>query len=354
MTSAGLGRLTEEEIASQPASWTATLRRCREYGERWAGATSATGEMVCVGCGTSYYLAEAAAAVWRGQTGQAARALPASELLLFPELYLQPDQPYRFLLFSRSGRTSEVVRLAEQLRARARGTVVAVTCRPESDLARAAEQSFGFPEGFDASVVMTRSFSSMLLAVIALTGTDASRGKDELATLPAAGERLLTGKLPDALLQPAPTQWVFLGQGPLFGLAREAALKMKEMALATSEAFHSLEQRHGPKSVVGEGSAVLVLSSEVSLEWEEALAQELVELGAHCLQVRERVSGGEREGISEIGLNSGLPLMQRLPLYILPCQQLALARARERGIDCDHPRALGAVVELAARPQGRP
>lgn len=332
-----LGRLTEEEILSQPNAWRTALRRCQEYFPEWRRTAAGPAALTFfVGCGTSYYLAEAAAAAWRALAGGEARAVPASELLLFPELYLRHERSDRFVLISRSGATTEVVKAAQFCAAEARAQVLAFTCREGSELAAAAAQTFVFPEGFDRSVVMTRSFTTMLAALIAFAGAEPA----SLAPLPEAGEALLRRFAPVA------EQWgsrdtaayVFLGQGPLYGLAREAALKMKEMSLTASEPFHSLEVRHGPKSVIAARSAVVVLSSAASRQWEEQLLRELAQQGAATLRI------DEEDG--DCALASGLDLYRRLPLYVLPCQLLALMRARAQGVDSDRPRALSAVVEV--------
>ncbi len=42
----------------------------------------------------------------------------------------------------------------------------------------------------------------------------------------------------------------YLGSGPLFGLASEATVKMKEMSLSVAEPYHFMEFRHGPMSLV--------------------------------------------------------------------------------------------------------
>src|SRR6202790_5906239 len=68
-----------------------------------------------VGCGTSFYLAEAAASAWTTVSGRQSRALPASEVLLFADLAKLDPEKTQAVIISRSGRTSEAVRAAELL-----------------------------------------------------------------------------------------------------------------------------------------------------------------------------------------------------------------------------------------------
>src|SRR5207245_5919111 len=68
-----------------------------------------------IGSASSYYSALAPAATWGMLRGQRGRAIPASELLLFPDLVLAGSGKVAAAVISRSGRTSETVRAAEFL-----------------------------------------------------------------------------------------------------------------------------------------------------------------------------------------------------------------------------------------------
>src|SRR5215831_7663916 len=86
--SASLGVHTRAEILSQPRCWADCLQGL-ESGEtvpKIVKQFGATKEWVFIGCGSSYYIALAAASSWAAITGTRTRALPASELLLFPDL----------------------------------------------------------------------------------------------------------------------------------------------------------------------------------------------------------------------------------------------------------------------------
>ncbi|MGK5559432.1 sugar isomerase, partial [Actinomadura kijaniata] len=76
-------------------------------------------------------------------------------------------------------------------------------------------------------------------------GTDAVLRAAEEATA------AVTEPLPAALL--SASQWTFLGRGWAYGLAQEAALKMREAAGAWTEAYPAMEYRHGPVAIAGPG-----------------------------------------------------------------------------------------------------
>jgi glutamine---fructose-6-phosphate transaminase (isomerizing) len=158
------GAYTLTEILSQPLCWKISLRELEESGglttltRRFAG----TQEWIFVGCGSSYYVAQSAAATMTGLTGARAQAVAASELLLFPELVLAAREKFVPVLISRSGRTSEVLRVAEMLRERGIATV-GISCAPGQALETLVTSALVLPAADEQSTVMTRSFTSMLM-----------------------------------------------------------------------------------------------------------------------------------------------------------------------------------------------
>src|SRR5689334_7910400 len=106
-----------DEIISQPVCWGRCLRELpnivakRKLVENFGSAR----EWLFVGCGSSYYIALAAASSWTAITGLRARAVPASEVLLFPDLVFAGSPDVAAVVISRSGLTSEALRAAELL-----------------------------------------------------------------------------------------------------------------------------------------------------------------------------------------------------------------------------------------------
>src|SRR5208283_5818796 len=107
------GQRTLSEIFSQPQCWRACLAKLAVSAELRAAIQMARpgAEWIFVGCGTSYYLAQAAASSFN-HLKLPARAVPASDLLLYPDLTLHAGRDYVPVVISRSGLTSEAVRAA--------------------------------------------------------------------------------------------------------------------------------------------------------------------------------------------------------------------------------------------------
>jgi glucosamine--fructose-6-phosphate aminotransferase (isomerizing) len=192
----------------------------------------------------------------------------------------------------------------------------------------------------------------MLLLTQALAAT---LGRDEgtsehLQRLPDALEDLVArlGDLPQQLGTDQDIERIFfLGGGPLYGLANEAMLKTKEMSLSYAEAYHPLEFRHGPMSMVNEHTLVVGLLSDTGLAEELRVLEDMQGLGACTLALTEdgsAFSGWRPDHLVE--LRSGLDEWERGSLYLPVIQRMAYHRAMAKGLDPDQPNHLTAVVEL--------
>lgn len=343
---------TLNEILSQPAVWLGTLAtfptQAKDLAQFWRQARPE--QLFVTGCGSTYYLSLTAASLFQALTGVPSQARPASELVFFPE-WLYPDaQRILLVTISRSGETTETLEAGRAFRQHGGKHILAITCDSHSSLAHRADFVLAADAAQEQSMAQTRSFSSMALLAQALAahlaGQDAVR---ILAPLPQIGERLLSAYRPIAsrLGQSQDIdRFFFLGAGFLYGMACEAMLKMKEMALSYSEAFHPLEFRHGPMAMVDEHSLVVGLVSPEALQPELAVLQHMHRLGGMVLALGD-LDEPEIHSFAEIvNLSSGLPAWARPVLYLPVLQLLAFYRALARGQDPDRPHNLQAVIQL--------
>ncbi|GAA2475664.1 SIS domain-containing protein [Streptomyces longisporus] len=288
----------EDELTSQPECW---IRAASEV-DRYRGALPEPGQRVAiVGCGTSYFMAQAAAELREGAGQGETDAFAASE---FPH-----GRSYdRVVALTRSGTTTEVLDLLGQLKGRTRTT--AITADPDTPVMAAADDLVVLDHADERSVVQTR------FATTALTLLRAHLGLHTDAVVTDARTALAT-PLPEGLV--ACTQFTFLGRGWTVGLANEAGLKMREAALAWTESYPAMEYRHGPISITTHGTATWMLG-----EAPEGLAEQV------------RATGG-------LWIAGGLDPLAEL----VGVQRLAVAVAAARGLDPDQPRHLTRSVILA-------
>ena len=285
------GQYTYQEIMSQPGAWRETLSYLEASAEKVTETKpQAFDEVILTGCGSTYYLALAAAALLQELTGVRARALPASEIWLYPESAYLKEQKTLLLAVSRSGTTTETVRAVESFKARGNGKVITLTCYPESTLAAMGDLNLVLSAGQEKSVAQTRAFSTLYLATVFLAHHLAKKPLEALHKLPEVGTRLLEHYAPlaerlgqDAALD----RFYFLGSGPRYGLACEVSLKMKEMTLTHSEPFYFLEFRHGPQSMVTDTTLMVGFVSGANGDKERAVLSEMNARGAQVLSLAE-------------------------------------------------------------------
>jgi len=334
---------TYQEIISQPEAWQQALNITRNVS---LPVPTDYEQVIFTGCGSTYYLSLAAAALYQELTGRVARAIPGGELLLNPQTVLgRIDNPtYKTLLvaISRSGTTTETVKAVEKFKAEDLGDVLVISNYDEA-LSGLADVDIVIPKGQEESVAQTRSFASMYVAATAFAARMADRNDllDDMSSLPEIGERLLRDFEPAARqigANLAFDRFYFLGSGIRYGLACEANLKMKEMTLTHSEPFHFLEFRHGPMSMVNEKAVVVGMLSERNFSYEQAVLDEMRALGGKTVSLAE--------ADADVTFGSGVPESVRGVLYLPVLQLMAFYRSLAKGLNPDRPSNLTAVVQL--------
>ena len=339
------GIYTQEEIFSQPEAWQAALEVLNNHRQEIISFFQKRRyeQVIFTGCGSTYYLALSAAALFQELSGFPGRAFPASELWLYPRSSYPQKSRVLLIAVSRSGATTETLRACEAFKASGRGELVTLSCYDDQPLASLGNLNLVLPSGAERSVAQTRAFSTLYLAAIALAALwyEPAGLYPELERLPDVCCRILER---DADLlrglgrERSLERFYFLGSGPRYGLACELSLKMKEMSLSHSEPFHFLEFRHGPQSMVTGETLVVGLVSQHNRKPELAVLDEMRTRGARILNIGDRVADVLLEAkLSEVASNL---------LYLPAGQLLAFERSLDRGLDPDTPHGLSAVVEL--------
>lgn len=342
------GETTLRELLSQPEAWRALATRLGDASAHPALDLTRFEEVLVFGSGSSYYLAQSLAERTERELGVRARALPSCDLLLDAERVFAHARRRAAVAISRSGESTEALRAADV--AEARGLpLLSVTCEPGGSLARRSEHVLAVPEGREDGLVMLRSFTSMQLAFALYLERRNGVASPAAATLATVAERVIERfRTPVAqLARRRPfDRFVFLGSGALHPVAREAALKVQEMAIATSEAYHSLEYRHGPKSTADEATLVTLFALGGDDGLERDLMRDLKGYGVSTLVVGEELDGYGDVADVGVRLGSGLAAERRQPLHLLAGQLLAYETALRAGRDPDTSRNLTPVVRL--------
>lgn len=336
---------TYQEITTQPDTWQEALRvttgQAGALQKLWTAGNY--DQVMFTGCGSTYYLSLAAAALFQELTGRPARGAPGGELALYPAVHYPAGGRALLVAVSRSGETTETLQAVKQFRQNKQGEVVTVTNYGHSPLVSLGDVNLVIEAGQEESLAQTRSVASMYLATTAIAALLAGRpdlGR-EMDRLPEAGRQLI-GRY-EGLAQAQGSnlnldRFYFLGSGARYGLACEVNLKMKEMTLTHSEPFHFLEFRHGPIAMVNSKTLVVGLLSDTNREREAAMLEDVRRLEGNVLTLGEAGA--------DVVFGSRLPEEIRNVLYLPVLQLMAFYRATAKGLNPDRPNNLEAVVKL--------
>ncbi|HVR70325.1 MAG TPA: tagatose-6-phosphate ketose isomerase [Vicinamibacteria bacterium] len=355
-------RYTLREIGHQPVTWVETASLVAGHAGEIAaevaalGAGGTPGAIVLTGSGSSLYAGECLAPALQAALGMPVRAVPAGELLIQPGAFLPARGPCLVVSFGRSGNSPESCGAIDAVREAApECRHLVVTCNPQGRLATRYRDDPRVrcvvldDKTNDRSLVMTSSFTNMVLAVRLLgMSRDVGGYLAYGATVARAGAHVLL-RHSDALAGIGRGGYgsaVYLGSGCRHGSAREAALKMLEMTDGRVKTFTEtyLGLRHGPMCAIDDDALVVcfLASDPVTRAYEVDLVRELgrKELGGRKVVVGHDVPAGLASGhdvvvdvpeLEALG-DSGAPLLD-----VLVGQLLAVFRCLALGLRPDMP-----------------
>ncbi|MGD8174737.1 SIS domain-containing protein [Marinimicrobium sp. ARAG 43.8] len=259
-------------------------------------------------------------------------------------VYQRPQQldGVLYIAISQSGKSPDL--LANVERAKAAGALtLALVNVEDSPLAELADLVLPLHAGPELSVAATKSYIASLAALLQLVTewSDSERLKAVVGTLPDALAQAWELDWSTAVETLTPVRNLFvIGRGIGFGIAQEAALKLKETCGLHAEAFSSAEVKHGPMAIVDRDFPVLVISQpDETLQGMESLAEEFRQRGARVMMASEASSSDQLPVVP-----SSHPLVAPI-LAIQSFYRMANALSIARGYHPDEPPHLNKVTE---------
>jgi tagatose-6-phosphate ketose/aldose isomerase len=348
------GVVTLKEIRQQPDLWPTTLERVAS--SKLHSIVRDRFAVIC-GAGSSAFAASAVAATWTR-----AAAIPTTDLLTFTKqelVHRAPDFASNGVLVSlaRSGESPESVGVITRIKETFPSVVhLAITCNEDGQLAKlpGVHTLVLDPRTNDRSLVMTGSFSNLLLAGMAIAHGNFLTKR--LPGLIASVNGALSGleEAAKRLASPSSSRLVVLTSAGLVPIAGEAALKVLEMTAGRTVVMNEtfLGVRHGPMSFLRPDSLVLcILSSDVDRRrFEEDVLHELrrKKLG-HLIVVGTAASNGDLSHDWIPALAPDLPDELRGPFEIIFPQLLAYQLSLASDLDPDNPSPDGVITRVVQR-----
>jgi tagatose-6-phosphate ketose/aldose isomerase len=270
------GLHTALEIEGQPALWQEVydlVLTQKENIQQFLSPVLANCDqrIILTGAGSSAFIGESAQGIIQANTKRITQAIPTTDLITHPQLYFIKEMPTLLVSFARSGNSPESV-AAVQLANEYCDTIyhLIITCNRDGQLVQddlSNAYNFILPEkANDRSLAMTGSFTGMLLSIILISKIDVLETLLPSLRALISGAKELTGKHLAGIKAIAEQHYervIFLGSGPLLGVARECHLKLQELTDGKVICKHDsfLGFRHGPRAVTNENSLIVYLFS---------------------------------------------------------------------------------------------
>ncbi|MCI1779641.1 MAG: SIS domain-containing protein [Bacteroidales bacterium] len=272
---------TYKEIMQQPYTLYATFETIRSNKEQIVKFLrdrdiDRNSKIIFSGAGSSAYIADSIVCLYKKDGFLDVRSVPTTDIITNPAFYLDREKRVVDISFGRSGDSPESVAAYDIINKFCNNpSHIIITCNSKGALAEKARNNKNtlaliMPDlTNDRSLVMTSSFTSMMLAGLLLKNIKViEEEKNRIEEAVAFGKSLLenpsfaahVSKMTELPIERA----VFLGSGPLKGIARECNLKLQEMTdgriICEYDSFMGL--RHGPKAVIKHNTMVVYLLSD--------------------------------------------------------------------------------------------
>ncbi|MFN7224641.1 MAG: glutamine--fructose-6-phosphate transaminase (isomerizing) [Paracoccaceae bacterium] len=358
---AGYKHFMAKEIAEQPVVLADGLRHYSRDGAltlpegvNFAGVD----RLVLVACGTASYACHVAKYWFEALAGLPCDIDIASEFR-YREPPLSPAQWAVFV--SQSGETADTLAALRYARDRV-AKVVSVVNVPTSSIARESDLTLPIMAGVEVGVASTKAFTSqlMVLALMALkAGVDRGRldapsvaaHLTSLHALPGLMNHALglSGEIARLAEDLARAQDIlFLGRGPMYPMALEGALKLKEISYIHAEGYASGELKHGPIALIDADVPVIVLAPRDGL-FDKTVSNMQEVMARHGKVLLISDAAGLTEAGQGTWANLAMPAVDPIfapILYAVPAQLLAYHTAIAKGTDVDQPRNLAKSVTV--------
>ena len=358
---------TYKEILQQPRVWLKTLDYVRAHKQEIKEFTDKYlqegYEIVLTGAGTSAYIGDALEPALFTTDFKGAKALATTDIITSPEMFFDRGSKVLLVSFARSGNSPESVGAVKAVEKTA-GKVahIFITCNKDGQLARTQGDNILCillpPETNDLSLAMTSSYSTMLLccAMVANIGhidEDAPLIEEVAACVDKGMARYEA-----AIQQLASRDFnraIFLGSGPLKGVAEECRLKLQELTdgavMCAYDSF--LGFRHGPKAVVKSDSLLVYLVNpnrdvrryELDLIRQVKANNHVKGTLVACFEKPE-LEDDCYDLCVELGISPAVPPCYGCVAFVFVGQMLGLFKSIDKGLSPDSPSVSGNISRV--------
>ncbi len=358
---------TAREIDQQPELWMeiyhSVKNQRKEIQNFLQGVFEDADSVILTGAGTSAYVGMTVEGEFQKCYKKQTKTVPTTHLVTHPADYINRNKRVLLISFARSGNSPEskaAVKMADHFSENCHHLII--TCNAEGDLAKMSVKNgryiFCLPEkANDKSLAMTSSFSGMVLAAILIANIGNIEAQGDKVEKISQQVRSMIDTQINTFKEIAAKDFnraVFLGSGPLYGIAKESQLKMQELTdgIVVGKYDSFLGLRHGPKAVIDNNTLMCYHFSNDRYvqKYEFDLAKSVREVSQPAGQL-----GIGSAKLSELDLDWHIPLM--LPsseinesylavASVVPSQIIAFFKSLHLGLSPDNPSRNGAISRV--------
>ncbi len=351
----------EKEIHEQPDSVQHTLSEYLDLVSAKAKTAvvdfSAIERIQIIACGTAFYAGQIGKYAFEKYAG-----LPCDVEIASEFRYRDPalTQGTLAVAVSQSGETADTLAGLSWCKAQGLKTAAVVNVHTSS-MAREAEILWPTHAGPEIGVASTKAFTAQVAALLSLAiAAGVARGKIDEAREAELVKALFEAPrlIAEALRMDAPIRnlvqdlakardVLFLGRGPMYPLAMEGALKLKEISYIHAEGYAAGELKHGPIALIDEYTPTIALAPLDDLfEKTASNLQEVAARGGPVIMIApERAPDPHGAGIRRVHAPDAHPIATPL-VYAVPMQLVSYYTAVQKGTDVDQPRNLAKSVTV--------
>ena len=288
------------------------------------------------------------AAIYAQYTFGLRNRLPVA--LAAPSMFSLYGEPPRLdraavVAISQSGTSPDIVAVVDDARRQGAPTV-AITNDSASPLAAAAEHVLPLEAGPELATAATKTYTTQLVAIAALSAAIAAEPEGELRAVPGAIAAALATEPRAAAFARAHAnidRAIVVGRGYEYATAREWALKLQELTYVLAHAWSSADFEHGPLALLEPGFPVLgIVANDVA---GQALATLLRRIrDDHGADITTISARSDIADLDPIASGADLPAWLAPIASIVPGQLIAYHLARAKGIDTERPRSISKVT----------
>ena len=353
-----------KEIHEQPKAILDTINSVVKDGKISFESVGLTDDVMCsvrqvyiVACGSAYHVGMAVQYVIEELTSLSVRVELASEFR-YRKMKLQDNS--LVIIISQSGETADslaALRSAKEQGIRTLGIVNVVG----SSIARETDNVFYTLAGPEISVATTKAYSTQLIAgyLLALQFAKArSEIADERYTELISEINSIPSKIEKILSDKERIQWFssklvgikdafFIGRGIDYAISLEGSLKMKEISYIHSEAYAAGELKHGPISLIEDGTVVISVVTQPELY--EKTVSNMVEVksrGANLVGVTTYGNYAMEDTADFVIFVPKIDPLLAGSLSVIPLQLMSYYVSVGKGFDVDKPRNLAKSVTV--------